>query len=270
MTVNYRSLSQAVPGAADMGQIRPTDEEMAVFNTASLIAWVRASINYDQMRVVDRARGVSFNKITRSPMMPRSVGTGGKYNDLMYFSFPDEAEVNPPELRSGEDILPAAGSYTFAFVGHWKAGARSRYYFFGNDASTSALTFAIGMNLSSGRLEVKHSDNTFWNTGAGAFTPPSDVPMLVIVGYDISAGRLRVRFNRGSADQNRTGVTGNIGSARKLQVGASGGDSFGRANPLFNGGIAEFMVFDAYILDDTQLVAQVEKILGDRYGFAAP
>lgn len=266
MPVNFRTLSYVVPGAADVGAIRPTEDEMAVFGHPHLIAWMRASINYEQLRIVDRARNVSFNKIARSPMPGRRTATDGLYNNKPYLVFPD-GTVNPPELRSGEDILPADGSYTFAFVGHWKAGAAARYHFFGNNAESSATTFAIGINLASGRLEVKHSNNTFWNTGAGAYMPASEVPFMVLVGYDMPAGQLRVRYNRGVADQQRLTVTGNIGDARKLAVGASGGDAFGRANPLLGGGLAEFFAFDSYVLDDAEMVARVEAILGGRYGF---
>ncbi|CDN93414.1 hypothetical protein [Agrobacterium tumefaciens] len=268
MTVNFRTLPQPVPGAADFGSLRPTDEEMAIFNSQTLVAWTRASINYEQSRIVDRARGVSFNKIPRSPMPPIVRPTNGMYNNKPYIEITD-IFLNPPELRSGEDVLPSSGSYTFAWVGHWKTGTGSNYYFFGNDAESSPLTFAVGVNQSNGRIQIKHSENVIFNTGVGAFTPVSNVPFLAIVGYDSTAGRMRVRANRGLSDQQRTGVTGTIGAARKLAIGASGGDAFGRANALRGGGIAEFMVFNSYILDNATLVSQVEKVLGDRYGFAA-
>lgn len=264
MVFSYRTLPFSVAGAADLGGA-PTTAELALFRDPLLLAWGRAGVNDDATRIVDRARGMPFSRTSRANR-PTTVITPGLYGGQKYLSFVDD--TNTQELRSEQEILPSTGAYAVAFVGHYKAGVAARYALFGNDAATSSSTWYIGINDSSGRIELKNSNNTIQTTGSGAFVVTAGVPFLAIVGVNPATGQFRTRVNR-THSHGITGITGNIGSARHLQLGTTGGDDFGRANPARGAGMSEWLLFGGDIIDDSVRVANVEAVLGGRYGFPA-
>lgn len=264
MVFSFRNLPYSVPGAVNLGGV-PSSAEVTIYRDARLLGWWRAGVSDDATRVVDRARGQPMSKTTRAARPVTTTGVG-IYNNQKYLAFIDSSETQ--ELRSDAEILPATTAWTIAFVGHFKAGVAARYALFGNDAASSALAWYLGINDSNGRIELKNSDNTIWTTGSGAFAATSNVPFLAIVGHNPATGQFGTRCNR-SHSHGRTAVTGNVGTARRLQFGTTGGDAFGRANPARGAGIAEAMLFDGYLLDDNAAIANIEAVLGDRYGFAA-
>jgi hypothetical protein len=258
----------AVPGAADVGDIAPTDAELRIHRHANLLAWSRASVNLVGDTWRDRSRGVEFDKTARANDMPVKTIDGGLYNGKPYLYF---ANTNPvPEMRSADDVMPASGSFTLAWVGHWSdAAAQSRYNFFGSPAD-SGFTSQVCVNSSTGRIELFLGNGTQHQTGSGAFVATVDVPFLAVVSLNVDTDVLRIVANRGENDDNKTSVTDTWGPEQQLQIGCAGSDSFGQQNRLRDGGLAEFMVFDFDIFSDADLLADVHEVFGDRYGFAAP
>lgn len=265
--LQVRQLDVAVTGAAAVEGFPLSAEEKYINSHADLLAWIRPGVNLGENTILDRSKGLSFNKTSR--MLFPVVAESGSYNNRPVFTFSESVNM---EARSAIGFMPATGPFSFAFVGHFKDLDTSNRAFLGSDGGSSSQAFALRVNDTSKRIELKLSSSAGTvtaNTGASSYTVTSEVPILAIVGYDPANTRLRIRVNRGASDVTNNSVSvgdySQSGDRTRLQLGTSGGDDFGVGTPLRGGALGDVLAFGDYIFNDEDLITAIDTVLGDYY-----
>jgi hypothetical protein len=262
MTTIIRKLPFASPAASGLGTISITPEENEIVAYPNLIGWWRADTGFvpsgANVGWTDRKAGMRLIPF-RPPHMP-SLITAGAYNGKSALQYPDASTAVGEMYDGGLDLFPVGRSYTFVHVGQSPAG---NIAFYGN-GNTLATASYLGHRLDD-RLVNMHQ-NTFQ---AEILPVARTAPKLVINSYDFATKDNLLRVNRGAQTGSKLTVTPEVAGSQQLHVGAVG--TIGAQSlPNRLGTIAEFMIFDAPILngDHNDLLTKLESYLGDRYAIA--